>query len=102
MEVVGIFYGHLVYFMVIWYIFPCFGMLYKEKSGNPGTERRPKFEFIYHWVKKVESKMNNPCDSFQPNCNLTNCRQMNRKKSTNMDLFLAFIKRFHNFFLLKR
>jgi hypothetical protein len=32
----GIFFGHLVYFMVIWYIVPRFGMLYQEKSGNPG------------------------------------------------------------------
>jgi hypothetical protein len=39
----GIFYGCLVYFMVVWYIlwsfwhiFPPFGMLYQEKSGNPG------------------------------------------------------------------
>jgi hypothetical protein len=31
-----IFYGHLVYFVVIWYIFPRFGILYQEKSGNPG------------------------------------------------------------------
>jgi hypothetical protein len=31
----GIFFGHLVYFMVIWYIFPCFGMLDQGKSGNP-------------------------------------------------------------------
>jgi hypothetical protein len=31
----GIFYGHLVNFVVIWYIFPRFGMLYREKSGNP-------------------------------------------------------------------
>jgi hypothetical protein len=31
----GIFYGHLVYFMVIWYIFPRFGKLHQEKSGNP-------------------------------------------------------------------
>jgi hypothetical protein len=28
-------YGHLVYFVVIWYIFHRFGMLYQEKSGNP-------------------------------------------------------------------
>jgi hypothetical protein len=32
----GSFYGHLVYFMVIWYIFHRFGVLYKEKSGNTG------------------------------------------------------------------
>jgi hypothetical protein len=28
-------YGHLVYIVVIWYIFPRFGNLDKEKSGNP-------------------------------------------------------------------
>jgi hypothetical protein len=30
-----IFYGHLVHFVAIWYILPRFGMLYREKSGNP-------------------------------------------------------------------
>jgi hypothetical protein len=30
-----IFCGHTEYFMVIWYIFPRFGMLHQEKSGNP-------------------------------------------------------------------
>jgi hypothetical protein len=41
-EKVAIFYGHLVSFTaiwyilwVIWYILFCFGVLYKEKSGNP-------------------------------------------------------------------
>jgi hypothetical protein len=29
----------LVYFMVIWYISPVFGMLYQLKSGNPGRVR---------------------------------------------------------------
>jgi hypothetical protein len=29
-----IFYGHLVYFVVIWYLFPRFGILEQEKSGN--------------------------------------------------------------------
>jgi hypothetical protein len=33
-----IFYGHLVYFVVIWYIFPRFGILDQEKSGNPAAE----------------------------------------------------------------
>jgi hypothetical protein len=46
MEDVGIFYGHLVYYTSIWHIlwpfgmfgiFFRFGMLYQEKSGNPGT-----------------------------------------------------------------
>jgi hypothetical protein len=31
----GIFCGHLVYFMFIWYIYPRFGILCQEKSGNP-------------------------------------------------------------------
>jgi hypothetical protein len=31
----GIFCGRLVYFVVVWYIFPRFGLLYQEKSGNP-------------------------------------------------------------------
>jgi hypothetical protein len=31
-------YGHLVYFEVIWYIFPRFGILDQEKSGNPEEE----------------------------------------------------------------
>jgi hypothetical protein len=30
------FYGPLVYFVVIRYIYPRFGILYQEKSGNPG------------------------------------------------------------------
>jgi hypothetical protein len=25
----------LFYFVVIWYIFPCFGMMLEEQSGNP-------------------------------------------------------------------
>jgi hypothetical protein len=33
----GKFYGTLVNFVVIWYFFPRFGILYREKSGNRGT-----------------------------------------------------------------
>jgi hypothetical protein len=54
MENVGKFYDHLIYFTIIgnilWpfgiffghleYIFPRFGMLYQEKSGNPATKRK--------------------------------------------------------------
>jgi hypothetical protein len=36
-----ILYDHLVYFVVIWYIFPRFGMQYKEKSGNAGLHLSP-------------------------------------------------------------
>jgi hypothetical protein len=51
MENTGIFCGHLEYFtvlwyilwtfgnvVVIWYIFPRFGILYKEKSGNSAEQ----------------------------------------------------------------
>jgi hypothetical protein len=51
MEGVGIFYAHLVHFTVFcyilwtfgivcgnWYIFSSFGILYQEKSGNPGRK----------------------------------------------------------------
>jgi hypothetical protein len=34
---IGNFYGHLVHFVVIWDIFSRFGMLHKEKSGNPAS-----------------------------------------------------------------
>jgi hypothetical protein len=34
-----ILYGHSVYFVVILYIFPRFGILDREKSGNPGWRR---------------------------------------------------------------
>jgi hypothetical protein len=30
--------GHLIFFVVIWFIFLCFGMLYQEKSGNPDSD----------------------------------------------------------------
>jgi hypothetical protein len=33
------FYGHLVHFVVIWYIFSSFGILYREQSGNPAQQQ---------------------------------------------------------------
>jgi hypothetical protein len=33
----GIFYDHIVHFVLIWYIFSGLGIMYQEKSGNPGT-----------------------------------------------------------------
>jgi hypothetical protein len=36
----GVFYGHLVYFKVVWYIFSHFGKIYTEKNLatlNPAT-----------------------------------------------------------------
>jgi hypothetical protein len=40
MEDVGIFYGHLVLFMVIWDIFPVLAILYKEKKMATLLPRR--------------------------------------------------------------
>jgi hypothetical protein len=37
----SLFYGHLVHLVVIWYIFARFGMLYREKSGNPVPQSAP-------------------------------------------------------------
>jgi hypothetical protein len=55
MEKVGILYGHLEYstsiwyillpfgnLAAIWYIFPCFGILCQEKSGNLDWRRQQK------------------------------------------------------------
>jgi hypothetical protein len=36
LQTLGIFYDHLVDFMLIWYIFSGFGIMYREKTGNPG------------------------------------------------------------------
>jgi hypothetical protein len=34
----GIFYDHLVHFVFVWFIFSSFGIMYPEKSGNPGCD----------------------------------------------------------------
>jgi hypothetical protein len=33
-----LFYVHLVYFVLVWYKFPCVGILYQEKSGDPAVD----------------------------------------------------------------
>jgi hypothetical protein len=47
---IGKFYGHLVYFVVIWYLFPRFGMLYPEKSGNPDMDLSKKMKWNYRRI----------------------------------------------------
>jgi hypothetical protein len=37
LQTFGIFYGHFGELAVIWYISPCFGILYLKKSGNPAS-----------------------------------------------------------------
>jgi hypothetical protein len=39
--------GHLVDYMVVWYIFPRFGMMYQEKSGNPDMSRKKDLSKIF-------------------------------------------------------
>jgi hypothetical protein len=59
MENVGTFYGHLEYntdvwhilepfdnLVAIWYIFPRFGILHQEKSGNPGSIPNNRLSFL--------------------------------------------------------
>jgi hypothetical protein len=81
LQVVGIFYDHLVYFAAIWctyctaiwYIlwscgifyghlvyFPRFGMLYQDKSGNPGFDANQQhFQIIDRLsCKKMLAKKN--------------------------------------------
>jgi hypothetical protein len=51
----GIFYEHLVHFVFIWYIFSGFGIMYQEKSGNPGP--LPQVEtFLLHLYQDPYSK----------------------------------------------
>jgi hypothetical protein len=38
LQTFGVFYKHLLHFVFIWYIFSGFGIMYQEKSGNPGLE----------------------------------------------------------------
>jgi hypothetical protein len=50
----GIFNCYLAYFIVIWYIFSCFGMEFQEKSGSPAWEREKKV-FFGGLLKKFSS-----------------------------------------------
>jgi hypothetical protein len=53
----GIFYTHLVHFVVMWYIFTRFGMLYREKSGNPRRKSLQDDDVI---VPMTSSSLFNP------------------------------------------
>jgi hypothetical protein len=52
----GMIHGHSVHFVVIWYVFPGFGILCEEKSGNPGG--CPVWQDLLFW--RVEKSQNNP------------------------------------------
>jgi hypothetical protein len=57
-NLVYVFYGHFVYFMVTWYIFPRFGMLYDEKSGNPAALQRQPLVKKCDWLSVRRSTLN--------------------------------------------
>jgi hypothetical protein len=40
----GIFYDRLVHFKFIWYIFSSLGIMYKDKSGNPESDKGVEFD----------------------------------------------------------
>jgi hypothetical protein len=63
---IGIFYGHLGYFMTIWYIYCSFstfysgfGIMYPEKSGNPGLKKEnyvgSNSNSIFKFLKSIGS-----------------------------------------------
>jgi hypothetical protein len=56
---VAIFYGHLVHFVFIWYIFSGFGVMNQEKSGNPDPTVRV-FLFVVD-TKEDLDRDSNPC-----------------------------------------
>jgi hypothetical protein len=71
--------GHLVYFVVIWYIFLRFGILYQEKSGNTGHVTADACaKFSNHTFvgrnKNLAANLHNP---LQPLRNLTSTSKAN-------------------------
>jgi hypothetical protein len=55
----GICYCHLVPFLVIWYTFSSFGMLYREKSGNPARDRllgRCPYQILHRLISAVDGQ----------------------------------------------
>jgi hypothetical protein len=50
----GIFCGYLVYFMVICYIFPRYGMRYLEKSGNPNPSAFVNLKYFLLLRKTIQ------------------------------------------------
>jgi hypothetical protein len=58
----SILYAHLVYFVVIWYIFPCFGMFYQENLATMWNSitRIPVFTFLSRQLYKCTVSGANP------------------------------------------
>jgi hypothetical protein len=77
MEDVGIFYGHLVYFVVIWYIIPRFGMLYQEKSGNPVCKSHECKSHACKWLQLVALNASSDCCDCHQGCQMVNLHTKN-------------------------
>jgi hypothetical protein len=43
LRISGIFYYHVLHFVALWYILPHFGLLCREKSGNPELKSSNQF-----------------------------------------------------------
>jgi hypothetical protein len=86
MEDVGTFYGHLVYFMAVWYTFRQFGIFYgrlvyfsrfgilkKEKFGNPAASQAPAFTHTTNFSQRSLLHMYVPTHVYIPvtNTNIT-------------------------------
>jgi hypothetical protein len=72
----GKFYGRLVHFVSIWEHFPVFGIMWQEKSGNPGFNDRKHFSccidllrtcnYSFQSFRKKQEKKNFWCVDFRP------------------------------------
>jgi hypothetical protein len=96
MENIGIFYGHLEHILAIgyiilpfgnqvvfWYIFPRFGALHRDKSGNPDVLEFIKFSLD---VKKGRSSFADTSDG---------CSVQRRHKKRSEEMGKDRIKRTH-------
>jgi hypothetical protein len=59
------FYGHLVYFVVSWYIFPSFGILDQDKSGTPGSGEIKSCTLVVSRFSAIKESRNLPISIFK-------------------------------------
>jgi hypothetical protein len=81
--------------MVIGYIFPRFGMLYLEKSGNPGYSKRLSTFVTLYMYLDVYLKLASRKHSQEPILRLLNL-QLQRQRSSRLE---HFSKKKKTFFL---
>jgi hypothetical protein len=86
----GIFYGHLGNFVVIWYIFHRFGILYQEKSGNPGKNPLKFFSAMWSFFVRGTGfcSRSESCRWFSSHDKEGSGRAPHRSKQASPDLIL--------------